>query len=196
MPEGNGDPELCIFGEEITPNLHAIAREFVLLDNFYVNAEVSCDGHNWTMGAYANDYLEKTWPSNYSGRGDYYAGETAYPMGNNKSGFFWDACQKAGVSYRTYGEFVARDNKGRIYCNLPSLKGHFCETFEPWTLKVRDTVRVRQWMADFDSLLAINQVPHFNTVRIGGDHTEGMRLGAMTPYAHAADNDLAVGMFL
>jgi YVTN family beta-propeller protein len=196
MPEGNGDKDLCIFGENITPNLHAIAREFVLLDNFYVNAEVSCDGHNWTMGAYANDYLEKTWPSNYSGRGDYYAGETSYPMGNNKSGFFWDNCQKNGVSYRTYGEFVARDKKGKIYCNLPSLKGHFCEYFEPWTLKVRDTVRIRQWIADFDSLLAIDQVPQFCTVRIGGDHTEGMRLGAMTPYAHVADNDLAVGMFL
>ena len=60
MPEGNGDTSLCLFGEKITPNEHALAREFVLLDNFYVNAEVSADGHNWSMGGYADDYLEKT----------------------------------------------------------------------------------------------------------------------------------------
>ena len=69
MPEGNGDPGLVLFGEKITPNQHAIAREFVLLDNFYVNGEVSADGHNWTMGAYATDYLEKNWPTSYGGRG-------------------------------------------------------------------------------------------------------------------------------
>ena len=63
MPEGNGDPGLVLFGENITPNQHALAREFVLLDNFYVDGEVSADGHNWSMGAYATDYLEKTWPT-------------------------------------------------------------------------------------------------------------------------------------
>ncbi len=65
MKEGNGDTSLCLFGEKITPNLHALAREFVLLDNFYVDAEVSADGHNWSMGGYATDYLEKTWPTGY-----------------------------------------------------------------------------------------------------------------------------------
>ena len=74
MPEGNGDPGLVLFGENITPNQHAIAREFVLLDNFYVNGEVSADGHNWTMGAYATDYLEKKWPTSYGDRGGSYPG--------------------------------------------------------------------------------------------------------------------------
>jgi hypothetical protein len=68
MKEGNGDPNLTLFGEKVTPNLHALAREFVLLDNLYADAEVSADGHNWSMGAYATDYVEKTWPSQYSGR--------------------------------------------------------------------------------------------------------------------------------
>jgi phospholipase C len=63
MPEGNGDTSLCIFGENVTPNHHALAREFVLLDNFYVDAEVSADGHNWSMAGYATDYVEKTCPS-------------------------------------------------------------------------------------------------------------------------------------
>ncbi len=69
MPEGNGDTSLVLFGEKITPNQHALAREFVLLDNFYVDGEVSADGHNWSLGAYATDYLEKTWPTSYGGRG-------------------------------------------------------------------------------------------------------------------------------
>ncbi len=66
---GNGDPGLCLFGEEYTPNAHAIAREFVLLDNFYVDAEVSYDGHAYSTGAYATDFVEKIWPTNYGGRG-------------------------------------------------------------------------------------------------------------------------------
>ena len=195
MKEGNGDSALCLFGEKYTPNLHKISRDFVLLDNFYVNAEVSCDGHNWTMGAYANDYLEKTWPSSYSGRGDVYSAEGYYYMGNNKSGFFWDNCLKHGVSYRDYGEFAHRTKDG-IAARNAALKGYVCQTFEPWNLNVYDTVRVRQWIADFDSLVKCNAVPQFQTVRFGGDHTQGMQLGKMTPYVHAADNDLAVGLFL
>ena len=196
MKEGNGDSSLVLFGEKVTPNLHNIARQFVLLDNFYVNAEVSCDGHNWTMGAYANDYLEKTWPTYYSGRGDFYSGEGGHPMGNNKNGFFWDACKRAGVTFRSYGEFLERNSKRVIRPTIPVLADHFCTNFEPWDLKVRDTTRFTQWKADFDSLMLINAVPQFSTVRFGSDHTEGMALGCMTPYAHAADNDLAVGLFI
>src|SRR6266478_8796352 len=65
VKEGNGDPSLCIFPEKVTPNHHKLAREFVLLDNFYVESEVSADGHEWTMGAYATDFVEKTWPLTY-----------------------------------------------------------------------------------------------------------------------------------
>ena len=69
LERGNGDPNLCLFGEEITPNAHALAREFVVLDNFYVDAEVSYDGHAYSTGAYATDFVEKIWPTNYGGRG-------------------------------------------------------------------------------------------------------------------------------
>ena len=195
VKEGNGDSSLCLFGKYITPNQHKLVNEFVLLDNFYVNAEVSCDGHNWTMGGYANDFLEKTWPTYYSGRGDFYAGEGAQKMGNNKSGFLWDACKKAGVTFRSYGEFASRV-KGVITPSVSGLKGNLCLTFEPWSLSVRDTVRFREWRTDFDSLLRADALPRFNVIRMGGDHTQGMKVGKMTPFAHAADNDLAVGMFL
>ena len=60
MKEGNGDPKLCIFGEEVTPNHHKLAREFVLLDNFYCSGVLSADGHSWANNAYVTDYLEKS----------------------------------------------------------------------------------------------------------------------------------------
>lgn len=191
VTQGNGDKNLVLFGEKYTPNQHALVKEFVLLDNFYVDGEVSADGHNWTMGAYATDYLEKTWPTSYGGRGGTYSAEGNREIANNKKGFLWDHCKRAGVSYRTYGEF-ADDYKP----NIPVLKDHYCTFYTGWDLATRDTVRFNQWRKDFDSLLAINQLPRFNSVRFGNDHTEGLRRGRPTPYAHVADNDLAVGMFI
>jgi YVTN family beta-propeller protein len=72
LERGNGNPNLTLFGEDVTPNAHALAREFVTLDNFYVNAEVSYSGHAFSTGAYANDFVEKIWPTNYGGRGGKY----------------------------------------------------------------------------------------------------------------------------
>jgi hypothetical protein len=95
------------------------------------------------------------------------------------------------VSFRTYGEFA--DN---YRPNIPVLKNHFCEYFTGYNPFVMDTVRYYQWKRDFDSLIAINAVPQFNSVRFPNDHTEGLRLGRPTPYAHVADNDLAVGLFV
>jgi YVTN family beta-propeller protein len=191
MPEGNGDPELVLFGREITPNQHALAEEFILLDNFYVDSEVSADGHNWSVGAYATDFLEKTWPTSYGGRGGEYPGEGAREIANNRDGFIWDFCKRYGVSYRTYGEFA--DN---YKPNIPVLEGHLCPYFTGWNMRVRDTVRFSQWKRDFDSLLVANSVPQLTTLRFPNDHTEGLSTGRPTPNAHTADNDLAVGLFV
>ena len=191
MPGGNGDTSLVLFGERITPNQHNLAREFVLLDNFYVDGEVSADGHNWSLGAYATDFLEKNWPTNYGGRGGGYNGEGTRKIANNKGGFIWDHCKKAGVTFRTYGEFV-NDNKA----NIPVLEGNFCPYFTSWDESVRDTTRFYQWKREFDSLLAKNAVPRFNSLRFINDHTEGLRKGKPTPFAHVADNDWAVGLFV
>ena len=189
--EGNGDPSLVLFGENITPNQHAIAREFVLLDNLYVNGEVSADGHSWTMGAYATDYLEKNWPTSYGGRGGDYNGEGQRKIANNKNGFLWDMCSRNNVTFRTYGEFIS----GRK-ASIPVLENHFCKSFTEWDGSVRDTARFSQWRHDFDSLLAINAVPQLNTIRFINDHTEGLSLGRPTVFSHVADNDLAVGLFV
>ena len=191
MPEGNGDSELVLFGEKITPNQHALAREFVLLDNFYVDGEVSMDGHNWSTSAYATDFLEKNWPTSYGGRGGTYVGEGNREIANTKKGFIWDYCKRANVSYRTYGEFA---DGGKA--NIPSLKGHLCPYYTGWDLDTKDTTRFYQWKRDFDSLLTIGKLPQFNSLRFGNDHTEGLRKGKPTPFAHVADNDLAVGLFV
>lgn len=191
LPQGNGDTSLCLFGEKITPNQHKIVQEFALLDNFYVDAEVSADGHNWSMGAYANDYLEKTWPSSYGGRGGTYGGEGEREIANNKAGFIWDNAKRHNITYRSYGEF-ADDGKA----NIKALEGHFAKNYTGYDLSVPDTTRFTQWKTDFEQLLKEGKVPQLTTLRFGNDHTEGMRAGKKTPYAHVADNDLAVGLFV
>ncbi len=188
MTGGNGDSSLCIFPARITPNQHRLSNDFVLLDNFYVDAEVSADGHNWSMAAYATDYVEKTWPTSYGGRGGTYDYEGSRKVAYPAKGFIWDYCQRAGVSYRTYGEFA-----GKGKATLKSLERNFCTGYPSFDLSIQDVTRQEIWKHDFDSLLAIDAVPHFNTIRLGNDHTSGMRKGAYSPYAAVADNDLAVG---
>jgi hypothetical protein len=143
------------------------------------------------LGAYATDYLEKTWPTYYGNRGGSYDAEGNRKIANNKDGFIWDFCKKYKVTYRTYGEF-ADDYKP----NIPVLEGHLCKYFTGWDQSVMDTTRFRQWKQDFDSLLSINQIPRLNTIRFINDHTEGTKIGRPTPFAAVADNDLAVGLFV
>jgi len=188
---GNGDASLVLFGEKTTPNQHKLAREFVLLDNFYCDGEVSADGHNWSMGGYATDYLEKHWPTSYGDRGGNYDAEGTREIANNKNGFIWDNCNRNKVSYRTYGEF-ADDYKA----NIPVLEHHFCPYYTSWDQRVRDTTRFYQWRREFDSLLAANAVPQFNSLRFINDHTEGLAHDRPTPFSHVADNDWAVGLFI
>ena len=188
---GNGDTTLLLFGEKYTPNQHKLVKDFVLLDNFYVDGEVSSDGHNWSTSAHATDYLEKTWPTSYGGRGGKYDGEGNRAIANPKNGFIWDYCKRAGVSYRTYGEFA--DN---FKPNIPVLADHFCPDFASFDQNVMDTTRFHAWKRDFDRLLALNQVPRFNSMHFPNDHTEGQRLGKKTPFAYVADNDYAIGLLV
>lgn len=193
MKEGNGDSSLVLFGDAITPNQHALAREFVLLDNFFVDGEVSADGHNWSMGAYATDFLEKNWPTSYGRRGGTEISSGMDPMGNSKAGYIWDQANKYGITYRTYGEFANRD---KPYPYVPVLKDHCCPYFDGMNMHILDTLRERAWENEFDSLVAAGTLPALMTVRFGNDHTEGTQAGRPTPFAHVADNDLAVGMFV
>lgn len=188
---GNGDTTLLLFGEKYTPNQHKLVKDFVLLDNFYVDGEVSSDGHNWSTSAHATDYLEKTWPTSYGGRGGNYDGEGNRAIANPKNGFIWDYCKRAGISYRTYGEF-ATDFKP----NIPAIADHFCPDYSSFNQDVMDTTRFQAWKRDFDRLLTLNLVPRFNSMQFPNDHTEGQRLGKKTPFAYVADNDYAIGLFI
>jgi YVTN family beta-propeller protein len=188
---GNGDTTLLLFGEKYTPNQHKLVKDFVLLDNFYVDGEVSSDGHNWSTSAHATDYLEKTWPTSYGGRGGNYDGEGSRAIANPKNGFIWDYAKRAGISYRTYGEF-ATDFKP----NIPAIADHFCPDYSSFNQDVMDTTRFHAWKRDFDRLLAKNEVPRFNSMQFPNDHTEGQRLGKKTPFAYVADNDYAIGLFI
>lgn len=191
IPKGNGDSSLCLFGRKITPNQHAFADNYVLLDNFYVDAEVSADGHNWSMAAYATDVVEKTWPTSYGSRGGSTSFEGGRPATYPKDGFIWDYCQRAGVSYRSYGEFG-----DYAKANIKSLQGHMCPASPGFDMDIPDQVRADAWIHDFDSLVTAGAVPQFNTLRISNDHTSGQKKGKVSPQAAVADNDLAVGRIL
>ena len=192
MPGGNGDTSLLLFGNKITPNQHALATQFVLLDNFYVDAEVSADGHNWSTAAYANDFVEKTWPSNYGGKGGNYDFAANKAVALPRNGFLWDYALRQGLSFRDYGEFT--DDDGNVY--LSDLKKHMCLAYPGWNLKVKDIDREKIWQHDFDSLLALNKVPVLNILYFPSDHTAGLNKKDWTPSAYVADNDLALGLMI
>ena len=198
LPQGNGDPHLCLFPEEVTPNLHALVREFVLLDNFYADAEVSADGHNWSMGAYATDFTEKTWPTQYGGRGGEYVYEGGAPIVFPSSGYLWDNCLRQGRSYRTYGEFVfnpeAPGDSARPA--KESIAGHLAPFYRGWDLDYSDVDRVKAWMKEFDEFERTGNLPQFQIIKLPNDHTSGTHSGSLTPRAFVAQNDLAVGMLI
>ncbi|HYM70337.1 MAG TPA: bifunctional YncE family protein/alkaline phosphatase family protein [bacterium] len=189
---GNGDPSLVLFGPDIAPNHHGLAQQFVLLDNFYANAEVSADGHNWSTAAMANDYVQKNWPANYSGRGRDYDFEGGQPAAYPRNGFLWDAAARATVSYRIYGEFTefgASPSKG----TMPSMDGRVDPAYRGYDLRVQDQTRIDEWLREFREFERTGEMPQLLIVRLPQDHTAGTRLGDPTPQAMVADNDLALG---
>lgn len=201
MPRGNGDPSLTLFGEEITPNAHAIAREFTLFDNFYVDAEVSYDGHAFSTGAYATDVAEKLWPTNYGSRGTPYLSEGGFKIrdqyGNFSAppqGYIWDFAKRAGVSVRSYGEFASWPRRGgQVRATVPGLEGLVHPSYPPFDLGVPDAQRADIWLEEFRRFGRDGGLPRLSIIRLGNDHTNGTAPGSPTPRAMVADNDLALG---
>ena len=198
MPEGNGDSSLCLFGEPVSPNHHKLARQFVLFDNFYVNAEVSADGHNWSMAAYATDYVEKTWPPQYGGRGGGYDFEGTEPTGRPKAGYIWTACARKGVSFRMYGEFIdPADGKGtQAKPRDPGIGKNFSTTYRGWDMEYSDIDRFKAWEKEFSEYEKSGKLPQLSIMHLPNDHTSGTRRGALTPKAYVAQNDYALGLIV
>jgi 6-phosphogluconolactonase (cycloisomerase 2 family) len=202
MKEGNGDPNLCIFPERITPNHHRLAREFVLLDNFYCDGEVSADGHEWSMGAYASDFVEKVWPLVYRGsphkKLTFPAEGIFDAIARPAGGYIWDRCAEAGVSYRSYGEWISNgktpEEPGKA--RVKALEGHFDPWFRGFDLDYPDQKRADRFIEELAGFEKRAEMPRFIVLRLPNDHTTGTRVGKPTPTAMVADNDLALGRFV
>jgi DNA-binding beta-propeller fold protein YncE len=198
--EGNGDPTLCIFPEKVTPNAHRLAKEFVLLDNFYVEAEVSADGHEWSMGAYCTDFVKKAWPLNYRGSkkvtfpAEGTHDEAARPAG----GYLWDRCAEAGVSYRSYGEWITdgKTPKDPATARVKALEGHIDPWYRGFDMDYPDVKRAQRFIEELQGFEKTGDLPQMVILRLPCDHTSGARVGKLTPTAMVADNDFALGMIV
>jgi YVTN family beta-propeller protein len=199
MKKGNGDPELVMFGEKVTPNHHKLAEDFVLLDNLYCNGQVSRDGHPWSTMAYNTDYIARDWHLTYSRRKGV-ADDEKGDLANAPSGYLWDACARAKLSYRSYGEYGKRvstdDGMFKMEAAVPGLVGHICPDFgvsKRKDTRMRDTDNVEVFLKEYDDFVKTETMPRFIVMSLGEDHTTGTTPGTYTPAACVASNDLALG---
>ncbi len=185
LPKGNADPKLCLFGRDITPNHHALAEQFVLLDNLYCDGEVSQDGHPWCDGAYCTDYTQRAWVTSYSSKGQPRGGDSVQ---DPPAGYLWENVGKKGMSFRSYGEI--RSHKSLVDHENPGFVGKI----GPNTVASgRDTDKADVFIKEFKEFEAKGTVPRFMVMSLGEDHTQGTRVGGPTPKACVASNDLALG---
>ncbi len=200
IKEGNGDSSLCFFPYKVTPNQHNLATEFTLYDNFYDDAEVSADGHNWSTAAYASDYVEKNWPVYYGRRdGGEYRFEGGYPLAAPSSGYIWNNVLNHGKTFRNYGEFVKDVKEGdsvKYVARDEDMRPYTCESYPGWGLTVSDVHRYEEWKKEFEKYEQNDSLPNFNIMRLPNDHTWGTYKGKLTPEAYVAQNDYALGLIV
>jgi len=221
LGEGNGDPELAQFGAKVTPNLHALAKRFGDLDNFYNEGTLSADGHNWIVQAEANDYIEKEFGAFYRS----YPAEGDDALAYQRDGFLWNAAERAGLSAKVFGEYnffitptgngtggtwkewyedsqVLGGEKGgplpiptdeyRTSSDIPSLNEITDHAYPRFDLEIPDQYRYAIWKEEFEREEAANEVPDLTLIWLPDDHTGG----APAPVAQVADNDLAMGKMI
>jgi YVTN family beta-propeller protein len=202
LKEGNGDPSLVLFGENVTPNHHKLAREFGLLDNFYVNADVSADGHNWSTAAIAPDYVQKLWPNSYGGRRKKYDYEGGEPAALPPAGYLWSNALAAGLTLRNYGYWVENiqpapasgDQIRRV--RDPVLRAVTNFQFRGFDMDYPDVERAKVFLRDLAEFEKRGEMPRLLLLRLGSDHTSGMAAGKISPRSAVADNDYALGMIV
>jgi YVTN family beta-propeller protein len=211
MKQGNGEPSLCTFGSEITPNIHKLCEEFVLLDNFMVSGKCSAEGHQWTDASIVTDYIEKNMRAWFRSYPHVQTDALVYAP----SGFLWDNALKFNKSVKIYGEASLPTlsdtlNWSRIYRMYT--KGQKVEftnhsTIEPVNkilsqtypsvgeLVFPDVMRADILINELHEYEALpgDQLPELMLAALPNDHTAGVRPGSPTPRAMVADNDYAVG---
>ena len=204
LPRGNGDPSLCIFGREITPNHHALAEEFVLLDNFYCNSLYSADGHAWITEANTTDYIEKAKANSVWGNN---------PLSYSSSGFLWTHVLNHGLTFENFGEFdyasfEPKLSYGEIYqgmlegklpvelkqnVGIPALQPYTVKDFPGWNLDIPDALRADVFIQRLKQHEKEGSFPNFTILYLPNDHTAGTAESKPTPRAYLSDNDLAMG---
>jgi YVTN family beta-propeller protein len=210
LGKGNGDPKLNLFGDESAPNQRALEKQFVTLDNFYSDAEVSADGWNWAVGAEANSYVQRAWPQNYGGQHrpyDFEGGNLATSPGTDPTdAFIWNKLDDNGVSFRNYGfrvfgTSVAGGTEPRLAANTDlNFAGYDLTKPDsiPDLIKtgVNQPTRIGEWLNEFKNYEATGTLPTVEFVRLPNDHTATNTIGAPTPRAYVADNDYALGQLV
>ncbi len=200
--KGESDPSLCLFNERVGPNHHKLAREFVLFDNFYVNADVSADGHNWSTSAIANDFVQKMWPSNYARRNPNYDFEGGEPAAYPPAGYLWTNAASAGLSLRNYGYWVVNKKEaGPDGIQIEKVLDPVLSTvtnmkYRSFDLDYPDVKRAQVFLDDLKVFEASNQMPALMFLRLPNDHTSATTPGKIAPLSAFADNDYALGMIV
>jgi YVTN family beta-propeller protein len=213
LKQGNGDSTLCHYGRNITPNHHALAESFVLLDNTYCNSVLSADGHQWTDEGFVTDYLEKSFGGfirSYPYRGD-------DPLAFSSTGFIWDYVLKKGLTFRNYGEFTdavvepknatwsqiyhqflnhTNDIALRGESKLHTLHPYNCPTYPGFSGKIPDVYRAGEFIKELREYERKGELPAFMLMLLPDDHTTGVNENYPTPGAQVADNDLALGQIV
>jgi len=221
MGKGNGDPKLTMYGREITPNHHALAEKYVLLDNFYTGGAISFDGHQWLMQGFVSDYVERAFAAAPRG----YTYNMADALVVAPTGFFWQAAPKP-LSLRIYGEcqLAARwdpatrnsvdlnesdDLSWSAYweaykgghwqsmvgarSGVPALAPYASKRYPYPTLSINDQIRAEEFIREFGEREKDGTIPQLSILSLNSDHTNGTRPGSPTPRAMVADDDLALG---
>ena len=198
--KGNSDATLDLFDENTAPNHYKLAREFVLFDNFYVNADVSADGHNWAMAGIAPDYTQKFWPSSYAKRRNFYDYEGGEPANTPPAGYIWSNAAAAGLTVRNYGHQVNNkkvagpDGMQIDGVRDPSLASITNRRYRGFDLDYPDVERAKVFLGELKEFETSGNMPRFIIMRLGNDHTSGTAVGHVAPLSSFADNDYALGM--
>ncbi|MEP7067079.1 MAG: phosphoesterase, partial [Gemmatimonadota bacterium] len=203
---GDGDTALMFFPRALTPNHHALAERFGTYDRFFVNAEVSQQGHPWSTAGYVTDYIEKTTHDIYRGRRPEpdEPGDVDDPV----AGYLWDAAARKHIMMRNYGEASEvvprpgetadekRTGGDSVRALLPALQPYTNPSYPPFDMSVPDQKRADIWLAEFREYERAGKMPALEILHLPRDHTAGLRAGLCTPRACVADNDLALGRII
>lgn len=185
LKKGRGEPDLVLYGRDITPNHHRLAEEFVILDNLYSNGEVSQDGWEWVTAANDSDWNMKAYHYSYSGKGNPPGAREAIRPSND---YLWEAAARKGLSYISYGAKTFRT------LFSPTWKGNVSKEFdEARAAGKRDFEKVDHFIDDLKKAEQTGKWQNLILMSLPDDHTAGTRPGSPTPYASVASNDLALG---